>query len=269
MILLICLLIIGIFTGIIAGIFGIGGGVLFTPILFFVFGIAGVEQPVAWTIGTSLFCTFSASLSSSIQQINQRNSYLTEGLLVGLFGAAGVYFGKLISTSDFYTEEMFVSIFALLLLIVSYMFYRRGHSENIIDSNQDPILFKKSFLSGFGGGVVASLAGVGGGVVIVPALNLGYKINIAKAVSVSSLAILIISLSGWLQFAFDNSAASGATHYTLGFVDFGSGLPLIAGAFIGGFMGVKAAMKLTQAKRQVLFSVLSLIVAALMIYSIL
>jgi uncharacterized membrane protein YfcA len=269
MILLIGLLIIGIFTGIIAGIFGIGGGVLFTPILFVVFGVAGVEQPVAWTIGTSLFCTFSASLSSSIQQMNQRNSYFAEGLLVGLFGAAGVYFGKLISTSDFYTEEVFVSIFAFLLLIVSYMFYRRGQAQNTLDSNEDPVLFKKSFLSGFGGGIVASLAGVGGGVVIVPALNLGYKINIAKAVSVSSLAILIISFSGWMQFAFDNSAASGATDYTLGFVDFGSGLPLIAGAFIGGFIGVKAAMKLPQAKRQVLFSVLALIVAALMIYSIL
>lgn len=269
MILLIGLLFIGIFTGVIAGIFGIGGGVLFTPVLFFVFGVAGVEQPVAWTIGTSLFCTFSASLSSSIQQLNQRNSYLKEGFLVGLFGAAGVYFGKLISTSDFYTEEVFVSIFALLLLIVSYMFYKRGQAQNAIDTNQEPVLLKKSFLSGFGGGVVASLAGVGGGVVIVPVLNLGYKINIAKAVSVSSLAILIISFSGWMQFAFDNSAASGATNYTVGFVDFGSGLPLIVGAFMGGFIGVKAAKKLPQDKRQVLFSVLSLIVAALMIYSIL
>jgi len=155
------------------------------------------------------------------------------------------------------------------LLIVSYMFYKRGQAQKTIHSNQDPVLLKKSFLSGFGGGVVASLAGVGGGVVIVPALNLGYKINIAKAVSVSSLAILIISLSGWMQFALDNAAASGATNYTLGFVDFGSGLPLIVGAFMGGFIGVKAAKKLPQDKRQVLFSVLSLIVAALMIYSIL
>lgn len=269
MILIFILLVIGIFTGIIAGIFGIGGGVLFTPILFFVFGATGVEQPVAWTIGTSLFCTFSASLSSSIQQVNQKNSYLAEGLRVGLFGAAGVYFGKLISTSDFYTEEVFAGLFACLLLLVSYMFYKRGQARRSSDAVAGPVMYKKSFVSGFGGGFVASLAGVGGGVVIVPALNLGYKIDIAKAVSISSLAILMISLSGWMQFAFDSSATSGATTYTLGFVDFGSGLPLILGAFAGGFIGVKIAAKLPQVKRQMLFSILSLIVAAIMIYSIL
>ena len=269
MILIAGLLVIGIFTGIVAGVFGIGGGVLFTPILFFVFGSAGVEQPVAWTIGTSLFCTFSASLSSSIQQRKQKNSFLIEGVRVGLFGAVGVYLGKLISTSDFYTEVLFVGIFACLLLLVSYMFYKRGQSQRNTESNTDSVDLKKSLASGFGGGIVASLAGVGGGVVIIPVLNLWYKIDIAKAVSISSLAILIISMSGWVQFALDGGAAEGATAYTLGFVDFGSGLPLIMGAFVGGFIGVKAAKKLPQSRRQVLFSVLSLIVAALMIYSIL
>ena len=88
------LLVIGIFTGIIAGIFGIGGGVLFTPILFFLFNSAGVEQPVAWTIGTSLFCTFSAALSSSIQQRNQKNSYLKEGIRVGSVWGDGCLFRK-------------------------------------------------------------------------------------------------------------------------------------------------------------------------------
>ena len=115
---------------------------------------------------------------------------------------------------------------------------------------------------------MAAIAGVGGGVVMVPALNLGFKIDISKAVSMSSLAILIISLSGWLQFAFDSGVADGATQYAIGFVDFGSGLPLIIGAFIGGFIGVKWAEKLPQNRRQILFSVLAVIVSALMIYSV-
>lgn len=269
MILIIGLLLIGIFTGILAGIFGIGGGVLFTPILFFVFNSAGIEQPVAWTIGTSLFCTFTAALSSSIQQRKQKNSYLAEGIRVGLFGALGVYFGKLVSTSSFYTEEVFVALFSFLLLIVAYMFYKRGQSKVNANLNTNPVQFKDSIITGLGGGFVAAIAGVGGGVVIVPALNLGYKLDIAKAVSISSLAILLISLSGWLQFAFLPGIAVGATSYTLGFVDFGTGLPLIFGAFAGGFLGVKAAKKLPQNKRQVLFSILTIVVAVMMIYSIL
>lgn len=269
MFILAVLLIVGVFTGAIAGLFGIGGGVLFTPILFFLFNTAGVETPVAWTIGTSLFCTFSAALSSSIQQRNQKNFYLKEGLLVGLFGAVGVYFGKLLSTSRFYTEELFVGLFACLLLVVSYMFYRRGRNTGVSLRSQEYVSATKSIVTGIGGGFVAAIAGVGGGVVIVPSLNLLYKIDISKAVSVSSLAILIISLSGWLQFAFDPQAAAGATNVTWGYVDFGSGLPLITGAFAGGFLGVKVSGKLSQARRQLLFSVLSVIVSALMVYSIL
>ncbi|WP_340105005.1 sulfite exporter TauE/SafE family protein [Rhodohalobacter sp. 8-1] len=268
MILVAGLIIIGVFTGIVAGIFGIGGGVLFTPILFFVFNSTGIEQPVAWTIGTSLFCTFTAALSSSIQQGKQKNSYLREGVWVGLFGAIGVYFGKLISTSKYYTEELFVAIFACLLLVVSYMFYKRGQSKKRKATNEKPVGVKKSIVTGLGGGFVAAIAGVGGGVVIVPALNLGYKIDISKAVSVSSLAILIISLSGWVQFAIDSNIVAGATKYTVGFVDFGTGLPLIVGAFAGGFLGVKSAEKLPQEKRQIMFSILTVIVSALMIYSI-
>lgn len=269
MILIIGLFLIGIFTGILAGIFGIGGGILFTPILFFVFNSAGIEQPVAWTIGTSLFCTFTAALSSSIQQTNQKNIFLAEGLRVGLFGALGVYLGKLISTSSFYTEEVFVMIFASLLFLVAFMFYKRGQSTEDIIQNRQPILIKKSIVTGLGGGFVAAIAGVGGGVVIVPALNLGFRVDIAKAVSISSLAILLISLSGWLQFAFLSGDGIGATNYTLGYVDFGTGLPLIAGAFAGGFLGVKSAKRLPQGKRQVLFSVLMIVVAVLMVYSIL
>ena len=269
MLIIAVLLIVGVFTGAIAGLFGIGGGVLFTPILFFLFNSAGVEAPVAWTIGTSLFCTFSAALSSSIQQRNQKNFYLKTGLLIGLFGAAGVFFGKLLSTSRYYSEELFVGLFACLLLVVSYMFYRRGRTVKVRSESRHEVSLQKSFVTGLGGGFIAAIAGVGGGVVIVPSLNLLFKINISKALSISSLAILIISLSGWVQFAIDSEAVAGATALTLGYVDFGSGLPLIAGAFSGGFLGVKASGKLSQARRQVLFSILSVIVSALMVYSIL
>ncbi|CAN5126629.1 sulfite exporter TauE/SafE family protein [soil metagenome] len=265
---IILLLLLGVFTGILAGVFGIGGGVLFTPVLFFIFSSIGIEQPVVWTIGTSLFCTFTAALSSSIQQVKQRNSYISEGVKIGLLGALGVFIGKQITTSRFYTEEIFVLFFALLLLMVSWMFYRRGKGQVLTEKNEKPVRLKESFAAGLGGGFVAALAGVGGGIVVVPALNLGYKIDIAKTVSISSLAVLLISLSGWLQFAFLSGSIIGATEYTIGYVDFGTGLPLIIGAFAGGFIGVKAAKKIPEERRQIAFSVLAVIIAFLMVYSL-
>lgn len=262
------LLVVGVITGILAGIFGIGGGTLFTPVLFLLFNATGIEQPVPWTIGTSLFCTFSAAFSSSIQQFHQHNSFLREGVKVGLFGAVGVYLGKQIVTSPYYTEPIFVSFFAVILMSVSYMFFKRGHSDRKIRQNSKLIDLRKSSLTGLGGGFVAALAGVGGGVVVVPVLNLWYKVVISKAISISSLAVLIISLSGWMQFAFLSGTPNGATGYTVGFVDFGTGLPLILGAFVGGFIGVRIGGEFSQSLLQKLFSGLAVIVAVLMIASV-
>src|SRR5699024_4068063 len=50
MIELLFLFLLGIMSGIVAGLFGLGGGILFTPILFVVFSDAGIEDPVVLTI---------------------------------------------------------------------------------------------------------------------------------------------------------------------------------------------------------------------------
>lgn len=264
--LFILLLLVGIFTGAIAGLFGVGGGILFTPVLLYLFSIAGVDDLVAWTIGTSLFCTFTAAFSSSIQQWNQKNSFLTEGLKVGLFGAVGVYFGKLVVTSSFYTEQVFVILFTFLLLFVAVMFYRRGKDKAGHSYEDSGITIGRSVFTGGGGGFVAALAGVGGGIVVVPVLNLVFKIPLIKAVSVSSLAVVVISFSGWMQFALlAEPAGTAATGFTLGYVDFGSALPLIIGAFAGGFLGVRLGSAISRKTLQISYSLLLLFVACAMI----
>ena len=262
------LVLAGIFAGILAGLFGIGGGLLFTPILFMVFTSTGLENPTPWAIATALFCTFTASISSSIQQRNERNFHWREGVLVGLLGSFGVYFGRIIVTSSFYTEDVFVSFFSILLVIVAILFYRRSRSDLTMQVTNNSFGVPRAGFAGVFGGIIAALAGVGGGIVLVPIMNLVYKLKLSKAVSISSLAIVLISLSGWLQYALLSGTHQGLTAYTLGYVDFGSGLPLIIGAFGGGFLGVRIGHALDQKIVQICFSVLILIIATMMISSI-
>jgi|AntRauTorckE6833_2_1112554.scaffolds.fasta_scaffold04491_5 uncharacterized membrane protein YfcA len=262
------LLIVGLFTGAMAGFFGVGGGILFTPVLFYLFTTIGVEEPAVWAIGTSLLCTFSASLSSTIQQRNEKNIYLKEGLIVGLVGTVGVYFGKEIVMSEWFTDEVFVFMFALLLMLVSVLFVRKSRAirqENHVDPD---LTLVESSGTGFVGGFMASLAGIGGGVVMVPILNLVAKLDLPKSVSISSLAIVFISLSGWLQYALFGGSPVGVTQYTLGFVDFGTALPLLSGAFLGGFIGVKAGVVISGKVTNLLFAFLLFSISLYMLQSL-
>jgi uncharacterized membrane protein YfcA len=261
------LFLLGIFAGAVAGFFGVGGGLLFTPILFFVFSGAGVESPETWAIASALFCTFIASVSSSIQQNRQKNTFLKEGIATGVFGAFGVYAGKQIVTSDFFTEDVFVSLFVVLLVFVSILFYRKSRAKVTLQVKAGVMGWLKMLFAGGCGGFVASIAGVGGGVILVPVMNLWYRLPIAKAVSISSLAIVMISFSGWVQYAFFADGGTGASAYATGFVDFGTSLPLVIGAFLGGLAGVKMNEKVKAESVQLGFSILVILIALSLIWS--
>ena len=273
------LLLFGIFTGIVAGLFGIGGGLLFTPILYFLFDLNGVANPVVWSVGTALFCTFVASTSSSFQQFSQQNGYLHEGLMMGLGGAAGVFAGKWVTTSEFYSREVFTLFFFGLIVFVIGMFLlqRKDKTKEVEEGGEVYVLdgptltWGHALPAGALGGVIAALAGVGGGVVMVPVMTLLYRMPMVKSVSISSLAVMLISLSGWLQYAFlpEFGGASllevGATAYHLGYVDFGVGLPLMVGAFAGGFAGARVSVMIRERVQVFGFVGLMMIVGILLL----
>lgn len=260
------LLILGVVAGIVAGLFGLGGGILFTPILFVVFSDAGITSPVVLTIGSSLFCTFIAAFGSSVRQFQQQNFYLADGLKVGLMGAGGVYLGKLVITSQYYSQQEFVIFFSLLLIYVAYMFYQRGaRQQKKIEQNDNPVTLSQSFVTGGLGGFVAALAGIGGGGVMVPLLNLVFKKNFARTVSISSLAIVLISLSGWLQLGLTGNDIGTLTEFHWGYVDFGAAFPLAAGGLLGGFVGALFNLKIDRRYLQFGFSVLAIAMAVKLI----
>lgn len=254
------LLLLGLVAGLLAGLFGVGGGILFTPILFLLFNNAGVTDPVLWTIGSSLFCTFVASSGSSLRQYRQYNFYGSEGLRVGLLGAIGVFLGKQVTTSEYYTEEVFVIFFSILFVYVAFIFFQRGRkNDEQVVHNQKPVGLKEASVTGLAGGFVAALAGIGGGAVMVPIMNLYYRVPFKKTVSVSSLAIVFISLSGWLQLGLVDVPGMTLSGYTWGVVDFGTALPMALGGVMGGFAGALFNLKSNRRYLQFGFSLLALL----------
>ncbi len=123
----------------------------------------------------------------------------------------------------------------------------------------------QSVITGGLGGFVAALAGIGGGGVMVPLMNLVYKKKFVKSVSISSLAIVIISLSAWLQLGFSGNNVETLTTYHWGYVDFGAALPLAIGGLIGGLVGAFINLRVKRQYLQYAFAVLAVVMAVKLI----
>ncbi|MCH8569681.1 MAG: sulfite exporter TauE/SafE family protein [Balneolales bacterium] len=275
------LLIIGLIGGVLAGLLGVGGGIIFTPVLFFLFE-GKIDNPIPWVIGTSLFCTFFAAAGSVRKQIAMKNFFIKESLLVGFLGLTGTLIGKAVVTSGYYSVTEFSVFFSLILLFTAWKLFRRPaemakttplipeSAEKVLD-HEPPLTLFFAFLTGASGGLIATLAGVGGGVVMVPLMVLLAGLTHRKAISISSAAIVCISFFGWMQFAFSKveaGADQSISGISMGYVDFGTALPLVIGALLGSTLGVYLSSVADRSRLELLMAVLCLFVSLRMIYGI-
>ena len=262
------LIVIGLLGGLIAGLFGLGGGILFVPVLLFLFQSAGVQDPVLWTVGTSLLCNFTASISSSFKHFQMGNSFIREGVLTGLFGVAGTFIGRMVATSPYYSEREFVIFFSIILFYSVYHFLRKKKERQHDAPEEKAARWYHFVLLGLASGIMAPLAGVGGGLIMVPAMTILLSFGFRKVVSISSLAIVMITLSGWMQLAFLTPLTAGYSGWHLGYVDFGVAIPLIIGSFYSARRGVWLLSVVRMRTLEIAFSVLLLFVAGRMLYGL-
>ena len=263
------LLVAGVLGGLIAGLFGLGGGILFVPVLLFLFQSAGVPEPVLWTVGTSLLCNFVAALSSSFKHFQMGNMYVREGLVIGLFGVAGTFIGRFIATSLWYSEREFIIFFLLLLSYSVYHFLSNRKPRNMETSEEAATMRGYQFvLLGLASGMLATLAGVGGGLIMVPAMTILLSFGFRKVVSISSLAIVMITFSGWIQLALLEPASTGYSGIHIGFVDLGVALPLIISSIYAARRGVWLLGVVRLRTLEMAFSVVLILVAARLLYGL-
>ncbi len=103
---------------------------------------------------------------------------------------------------------------------------------------------------GVAAGLLSGLFGIGGGVVIVPALLLFARMNTETAIG-TSLASLLLPVG-----------ALGAWHYySRGYVHIGAALLISLGLFVGAWLGAHLALKLTSLELQRAFAAFLLIIA--------
>ena len=109
-------IIIGIVTGILSGLLGIGGGIVRIPLLI-IFG--GLENIVAQ--GFSLIATIPTAMTAAVTKLKGNPELIKQGTYIGLFGIIGSIIGG--NAAFLMSQNVLNTVFAIFLLIVSFNLY--------------------------------------------------------------------------------------------------------------------------------------------------
>lgn len=239
---LLLLSVIGIIGGVLSGLVGVGGGLVFVPGLVYVAGWQ-IQEAVAASLVIIVF----SSLSGTIRNARSDDpvDWRTAGIL-SLTVAPSSLIGVAISRVS--PETVVELAFATLLIALAYPTARgRGNLQA-----GKKIALPLVFLAGIFIGALSGLVGVGGGVMMVPLMVLGMGLGTKKAVSTSLAVVMFTGLIG------------AAGYIATGFRDPGQLLslpPLIIGSMVGAPFGVRLRDWMPEGKLRVGFGVFMVIVA--------
>ncbi|WP_461864600.1 sulfite exporter TauE/SafE family protein [Thermococcus sp.] len=236
---------VGIFIGILAALFGLGGGFLIVPTLNFL----GVE--IHHAVGTSSAAVVFTSLSSAIAYHRQRRIHYKVGLLIASTAVVGAYMGAWMTS--FISSAQLKVIFGVALILVAVRIYRKKTAEPSEVRLEDvEVDYRLVPVGGFFAGIASGLLGVGGGIINVPFLTyLGLPIH--YAVATSSFAIVFTATAGTLK------------HYALGNVEAQWLLLLVPGLIIGAQLGARMAKRIKAMSLKNGFAVVMALLALRMI----
>jgi uncharacterized membrane protein YfcA len=246
----------GVLGGVLAGLLGIGGGIVFLLILSFILPNVGVpvDELVQYQLANSILGVFFATFSANIALIKIKEFYTKQVLTVAtgsiLFSFLALHF---IVNTSWFTQDKFNII---IIVLLTYMLFRiiKQVTQNTVETNKNEISKHKYFLSGAAGGFIASLSGLGGGVVMVPILYSMFKLNYKVAKSISLGVIMITALFITLQNLF-TPTLHDINSYHIGYIIPQVSLFLALGVLIGGPMGVKLGQKTSSRTTTIIYSI--------------
>lgn len=208
------LLATGVVAGIMAGLLGVGGGIVIVPVLFHLFSLLGIDEAVRMhlAVGTSLATIIPTSIMSA--RAHRQKGGLDAGVLRRL--VPGVVIGVLLGgvASRYLSGEALTGLFATIALLVAANMFRRN-TRIIRDGMPGPL---GSGLIGAVIGGISSLMGIGGGTLSVPILS-ALNTPIRIAVGTGAALGLVISIPGTLSFMLSGLGEPGRLPGSIGYVN--------------------------------------------------
>lgn len=234
---------VGAFAGVLAGLFGVGGGAIIVPILIFIFTLQGFDAGllVHLAIGTS-FATIVVTSCGSVaahHRLGNINWPVVKSMTPGLI--VGVLLGSTLA-NELEGRYLQLAIAVFLILVALQMFFA-------VQPKAVFSLPRRSLLasSGIVVGAVSAFFGIGGGSLTVPFL-LACKQIMKRAVATSAACGLPIALFGALAYSYKGFMISGLPSFTTGYIYWpafiGIAIASVPCTYIGAILAERASEKI-------------------------
>ena len=202
-------------VGFVAGLFGIGGGLITVPFLYYIFGLLGIDQQYTMhlAVGTSFAIIIPTATVSVLTHHKFRAVDFNIVKNYGLFVVIGVVIGTIFAAS-LKTKSLVLFFSIVILFLGIYLLLIKEKEQNIIVEMK---LYSKVIL-GFIVGFISAPMGIGGAVMNVPILKFfGYSIN--KAIGSAAAIGFLIAFFGAIGFLVSGNYLGSNLPLSFGFLN--------------------------------------------------
>lgn len=239
----------GAAIGIISGFFGVGGGIILTPVLLV------LDYEPTQAIILSLMLTLGSTVTGTLSHMKMKNVNIRSACSLGLFGVIGT-----VSTVPFVHWLEKINGASTVISVVYIIILSWFASQFLNNSQSVRKERRKSWipLIGLFTGVLSSLMGVSGGFVMTPLLTKKVGIDLNRAIGTSIAAASIIVISGIGSYVYGGAE-----------MDYRHGLLLIVGALIGTPFGIINLKKFSKIMVKEMLAVFYVVVALSVVFKML
>ncbi len=249
-------------VGFMAGLFGIGGGLITVPVLFYIFSSIGLDETFIMhlAVGTSFSIIIPTSIISTMTHMKYKAVDLKIVKTFGIFVILGVIFGTIFA-ANLKTASL-ILFFSIMTMFFALIFLTS--KEKINPKQKEINLFFRTIL-GFFSGFLSAPMGIGGGIINTPILKMfGYSIN--KAIGSSAAIGFLIALIGAMGFVVTGSYFNVKVPLSIGFVNIPAFLIFVPITMFMAKVGAKTVHKVDKKLIGKLFGIFLFLVSCRLFY---
>lgn len=247
---------LGSVVGFLAGLLGIGGGLIIVPALVYLLPMVGVSSEIVMpmALATSLGAIVITSASAAFAHHSKKNIPWSLAKPLMLLVAVGALLGAFIA--DSLSSEALTGFFSIVVVLLAvYMLL----SINASKKRSLPATYVLQAIS-FITGIIASLMGIAGGAILVPMLSF-FGVSVRHSIGLATACGVMVALFGSLGYIITGFNLPNLPTWSLGYIYLPALLGIVMSSAIFAPIGVKYASKLPVKTLKKFFAVFLICVA--------